>query len=139
MRDIVGGRIVLGGVSYGGRQASLLAADEPELAQALLLLSYPLHPPGKPTELRTAHFPKLRTRSVFVQGSRDPFGSIEEMEMALGIISAPHRLVVVEGAGHDLNRGGFDLKPMIDGVEALRSHPEIEVGKSVVDGRRQTR
>src|SRR5271166_5914027 len=70
MRGIVRGRVGLGGASYGGRQASILAADEPGLVDALLLLSYPLHPPGKPAELRTAHFPKLRTRARFVQGSR---------------------------------------------------------------------
>jgi predicted alpha/beta-hydrolase family hydrolase len=111
---MVSGRIILAGVSYGGRQASMLAADEPALADGLLLLSYPLHPPGKPTQMRTAHFPRLGARTVFVQGSKDPFGSIEEMQAALRQISAPHKLIVIEGAGHDLKRGKFDLNILVD-------------------------
>lgn len=90
----------LGGQSYGGRQASMLAAKEPGLVEGLLLLSYPLHPPGKPTQLRTAHFPALKTRTLFVQGTKDPFGAIEELEAALKLIPAGKRLVVIEGAGH---------------------------------------
>src|SRR5262245_39533620 len=66
-------RIYLGGHSYGGRQASMLAADQPQLVAGLLLLSYPLHPPRKPAELRTAHFPQLNSSVLFVHGSRDPF------------------------------------------------------------------
>src|SRR5262245_649195 len=64
----------LGGQSYGGRQASLLAAEDPAVAVALLLLSYPLHPPGRPAEARIAHFPKLRAPALFVHGTTDPFG-----------------------------------------------------------------
>src|SRR5207249_760606 len=62
------GRVFLGGHSYGGRQASILAAGEPGLANALLLLSYPLHPPGRAGEPRTAHFPGLGTPALFVHG-----------------------------------------------------------------------
>jgi hypothetical protein len=100
--------ITLGGHSYGGRQASMLAAEQPAVADSLLLLSYPLHPPDKPAQLRTAHFPALRTPAVFVHGTKDPFGSIEEMRAALALIPAPARLVIIEGAGHDLKRGKFD-------------------------------
>ena len=107
------GRIFLAGLSYGGRQASLLAAEAPEIAEALLFLSYPLHPPGKPGQLRTAHFPSLRTRAIFVHGTGDPFGSVPEMEAALVAIPAEHELIVVEGAGHDLKRGRFDLEPVV--------------------------
>jgi len=96
------GRLFLGGHSYGGRQATMLAADYPELVDGLLLLSYPLHPPRKPTELRTGHFPKLRTRAMFVHGSRDPFGTQDEMNSALKLIRAETRLLEVEGTGHDL-------------------------------------
>src|SRR5579864_8327812 len=60
LRPIVPGPITLGGQSYGGRQATMLAADAPGLVEALLLFSYPLHPPGKPERLRTEHFPRLR-------------------------------------------------------------------------------
>jgi len=96
------GRVFLGGHSYGGRQATMLAASEPGLVAGLLLLSYPLHPPRKPDQLRTQHFPDLRTSALFVSGTRDPFGSPSEMREALKLIPAPTRLLQVEGAGHDL-------------------------------------
>ena len=102
LRRIVAGRVFLGGHSYGGRQSSMAAAEIPALADALLLLSYPLHPPRKPDQLRTAHFPKLETPALFVHGSRDPFGSIGEMRHALASIPAPADLVEVEGAPHGL-------------------------------------
>jgi len=98
-------RVFLGGHSYGGRQATILAAADPGLVEGLLLLSYPLHPPRKPAELRTAHFLKLRTRALFVHGSRDPFGTLEEMKSAVSLISAATSLLPIEGAGHDLNFG----------------------------------
>jgi predicted alpha/beta-hydrolase family hydrolase len=96
------GRIFLGGHSYGGRQATLLVAEEPGLVDGLLLLSYPLHPPKKPAELRTRHFPKLSRPAFFVHGTRDGFGSIAEMKAALELIPGPHALFEIDGAGHDL-------------------------------------
>lgn len=108
LRQTVPGDITLGGHSYGGRQASMLCAEEPDVAQGLLLLSYPLHPPGKPNQLRTEHLAKLRIPAVFVHGTADPFGSIAEMQQALAMIPAPTELIVIEGAGHDLKRGRFD-------------------------------
>ena len=102
MRAKTSGRVFLGGHSYGGRQASMLVADQPELVAGLLLLSYPLHPPRKPTELRTGHFAKLRTPAFFVHGSVDPFGTIAEMRSAVALIPAPHTILEVEGAAHDL-------------------------------------
>jgi predicted alpha/beta-hydrolase family hydrolase len=104
MRTIVPGRVFLGGQSYGGRQTSMLAASEPGLADALLLLCYPLHPPRRRTELRTAHLPELRTPAFFAHGTRDPFGSLEEIEAARALIPARTALFPVEGAGHDLYR-----------------------------------
>jgi predicted alpha/beta-hydrolase family hydrolase len=97
-------QVWLGGQSYGGRQASMLAAEAPSLADRLLLLSYPLHPPGKPERLRTAHFPQLHTPVLFVHGSRDPFGSLDELKTALPLIPAPTQLLEMEGVGHDLGR-----------------------------------
>jgi uncharacterized protein len=94
--------VFVGGHSYGGRQASMLCAEEPELAPGLLLMSYPLHPPRKPEQLRTQHFFNLKTPALFVQGSRDPFGSIAEIEQALKLIPAKAKLMTVEAAGHDL-------------------------------------
>ena len=119
MRELVTGRMVLAGLSYGGRQASMLAAEEPQLVEALMLLSYPLHPPAKPAQMRTGHFPQLRGRALFVHGSKDPFGSPEEMEAALTIITVPHELMVIEGAGHDLRRGRFDLSHLTGGLSRL--------------------
>lgn len=95
-------RIFMGGHSYGGRQATMLAAEDPAVANGLLLTSYPLHPPGQPSRLRTDHFPALRTDALFVQGTRDPFGSIEEIGQALKLIPAATSLVRVESVGHDL-------------------------------------
>lgn len=102
-------RIFLGGHSYGGRQASMLCAANPELADGLLLLSYPLHPPRKPEQLRVKHLPELRVPALFVHGTRDPFGSVEEMETAISLIPAKTELLTVDGAGHDL---GFKAKTM---------------------------
>jgi len=96
----------LGGHSYGGRQATMLAAEDTEMASGLLLLSYPLHPPRQPEQLRIQHFPHLRTPSLFVHGTRDPFGSPEEMKKALEQISAKNELMQVESAGHDLGFKG---------------------------------
>src|SRR5579859_4476325 len=95
-------KLFLGGHSYGGRQATMLAAEQPDIAAGLLLLSYPLHPPRKPLELRTAHFPQLRTPALFVPGSRDPFGSRQEMQSALNLLPGRKELMEIEGAGHDL-------------------------------------
>jgi len=105
LRRMPFGSVFLGGLSYGGRQASMLLAAEPELAAALLLLSYPLHPPGRAAELRTAHLPDLRTPTFFVHGAADPFGSREEIEAARALIPARTGLLPLPGAGHDLHAG----------------------------------
>ncbi len=118
LRSVVGGPISLGGHSYGGRQASMLVADDPTLAESLVLLSYPLHPPRRPREPRTEHFPALRTPTLFVHGSRDPFGSLRQLGQAIRLIAARTLLVAVEGAGHDLARGGPDT-PLASIVEAF--------------------
>ncbi|MCC6363339.1 MAG: dienelactone hydrolase family protein [Bryobacterales bacterium] len=110
-------RVVLGGHSYGGRQATMLAAEDPSVAEALLLMSYPLHPPQKPAQLRTQHFPNLRTRALFVHGTKDPFGSIAEMEAAVTLIPAAHRLIEVAGAGHDMKKKPFEA--MVAGIGEL--------------------
>lgn len=101
LRQRATGRIFVGGHSYGGRQGSMLLADDPRAASGLLLLSYPLHPPRRPADLRTAHFTGLRAPTLFVHGRRDPFGTIEEIEAARARVSAPTGLLAVDG-GHDL-------------------------------------
>ncbi|MGA2538126.1 MAG: alpha/beta fold hydrolase [Terracidiphilus sp.] len=102
MRRLTAGRVFLGGHSYGGRQASMLAAAESHLVEALLLLSYPLHPPKKPAELRTQHFPSLQVPAMFVHGARDGFATMAEMQSALSLIPARTDMVSINGAGHEL-------------------------------------
>jgi len=113
IRETNPGRVWLGGHSYGGRQASILAAETPGLVDGLLLLSYPLHPPRKPEQLRTAHFPQLRTPACFVHGSRDPFGTRQELQQAIALIPAETRLMELEGAGHELGRDHAGLAQRI--------------------------
>jgi predicted alpha/beta-hydrolase family hydrolase len=103
LREVAGGRIFLGGHSYGGRQASMLAAEEPNVADALLLLAYPLHPPNKPQAPRTGHFGSIQIPALFVYGTRDTFATLEEMRAALALIPARTDLAVVEGATHSLH------------------------------------
>jgi uncharacterized protein len=110
MRKLGCARIFLGGHSYGGRQATMLCAEERDLASGLLLLSYPLHPPRKPAQLRVQHFPRLQVPALFVHGTRDPFGSIEEMTSALKMIPAKTELLKVDGAGHDLGFKGKAIR-----------------------------
>jgi hypothetical protein len=121
LRERAPGPVYLAGHSYGGRQATMLAAEDAEISAGLLLFSYPLHPPGRPDQLRTAHFPSLRTPAVFVHGDADPFGSPEEMRAALELLPAAKRLIVIERAGHDLRHGKFDLAPA---MAALIGRPE---------------
>lgn len=123
LRGIIAGPVALGGQSYGGRQATMLAADEPELAAALILFSYPLHPPGKPERLRTEHFPRLRVPALFVQGTADPFGSIAEVSAAIAAIPAATRLMPIDGAGHDLRRSRFDLAAIVAAFLVLAPGP----------------
>lgn len=99
---IVSGSVFLGGHSYGGRMATMLAAKDRSVGEGLFLLSYPLHPPRKPEQLRTAHFPKLTIPSLFVHGTRDGFGSVDEMQAALKLIPAKTKLLPIDGAGHEL-------------------------------------
>ncbi len=115
LRKLVSGRAFLGGQSYGGRQSSMLCADEVGLVDGLLLFSYPLHPPRKPEQLRTQHLPKLQTPALFVHGTRDPFGTPEEIEAALSLIPGKTALLRFEGAGHDL---GFKGKARRDELPA---------------------
>jgi uncharacterized protein len=118
MRGFVSGRVLLGGHSYGGRQASILASENHSVCDALLLLSYPLHPPDKPNQLRTAHFAELKNPALFVHGAKDPFGTLQEFHTALKLISAPVELSVLENAGHDLSRGRFNIASIV--IERMR-------------------
>jgi predicted alpha/beta-hydrolase family hydrolase len=107
------GKIFLGGHSYGGRQATILASEDVGPVTSLLLFSYPLHPPAKPEQLRTAHFPGIKKPAFFVHGSKDEFGTIEEMRQALELMPEKKKLREIEGAGHDLKRGRFDMAGIV--------------------------
>jgi uncharacterized protein len=99
----------------------MLAASEPGLVDRLLLLSYPLHPPQRPSELRTAHFSSLQTPAMFVHGTRDGFGSIDEVVEALQLIPARTELLPVTSAGHELatKRNRDEVSQIV--AEAFRS------------------
>jgi predicted alpha/beta-hydrolase family hydrolase len=96
------GRVVLGGRSFGGRMCSMaVAAGLPALG--LALISYPLHPPGRPEQLRVEHLPRLDVPCLFVSGTRDPFATPAELEAATGTIPGPVTHVWIEGGGHGLS------------------------------------
>jgi predicted alpha/beta-hydrolase family hydrolase len=98
-------RLAIGGKSMGGRMASMLLAD-PESGSAaarvsgLVLLGYPLHPPGKPDQLRTAHLPALRVPVLLVQGTRDPFGTRDEVEPIFRALPTRVDFEFVDGGDH---------------------------------------
>ena len=104
LRQRVKRRVFAGGHSYGGRQTAMIAAERSGMADGLLLLSYPLHPPRKPDQPRTGFFAEWRTPALFVHGTRDPFGTLEELRAAMALIPARVDLLAVEGAGHDLRQ-----------------------------------
>jgi hypothetical protein len=96
------GRLAIGGKSMGGRIASqVAAAGAPEVA-GLVFLGYPLHPPGKKDQLRAKHLTDIKAPMLFVQGSRDVFGTPEELRPILGKLGAASELYEVAGGDHSL-------------------------------------
>lgn len=93
-------KLVIGGKSMGGRIASQVAATGQEGIAGLVFLGYPLHPPGRSDKLRSKHLPAIRAPMLFVQGSRDAFGTPEELEAVLGELGLAAGLCVVEGGDH---------------------------------------
>jgi predicted alpha/beta-hydrolase family hydrolase len=147
MRKLVSGRVFIGGQSYGGRQASMLLAEAEQqvprlggrfvsesssiarddsseerdtFVDGLLLLSYPLHPPAHPEKPRTQHLPSLHVPTLFVQGTKDPFGTIEEIEAARKLIPARTDLLITDGAGHDLGFSGKKRRDELPGVVLVK-------------------
>jgi predicted alpha/beta-hydrolase family hydrolase len=104
-------RVAIGGRSMGGRMCSMAVAEGLEVA-ALVLISYPLHPPGRPERLRTDHFPDLRLPCLFVSGRRDAFGSPEELERELAAIPGPVTLFLVDG-DHSLRRRDDEVADLV--------------------------
>jgi len=98
------GGLVLGGRSLGGRMCSMVVGDaeDPLPAKGLVLISYPLHPPGKPDKLRVEHLPRITVPCLFVQGTRDTFGSPEELQQWTKTIPGKVTHHWMEGKGHDL-------------------------------------
>lgn len=119
LREVSGGPLIVGGHSYGGRQASMVAAEDRDLFDGLLLTSYPLHPPGKPERARTEHLPDVTAPTLIVHGRSDAFGSSDEFAAALTLFTAPVRLVEIEKADHS-------LKPERSGVGETAGDAVVE-------------
>lgn len=113
------GPLIIGGHSYGGRQASMVVAADPAVADGLLLTSYPLHPPGKPDRMRTEHLPAITRPTLVVHGSSDPFGTSDELRDALALIPARTEFI-------DLPTVGHDLKPARSGAPRMAADAAME-------------
>jgi predicted alpha/beta-hydrolase family hydrolase len=94
-------RVVAGGRSFGGRMCSVAVAEGLPAA-GLVLVSYPLHPPGRPENARTEHLPRIDVPCLFVSGTRDAFATPDELEQAAGAVAGPVTHVWVNGGGHGL-------------------------------------
>jgi predicted alpha/beta-hydrolase family hydrolase len=112
--------VLLGGRSMGGRMCSLAVAPGLVAAGGLVLISYPLHPPGRPDRLRSEHFPKLSVPCLFVSGTKDAFASPGELEAATSAIRAPVTHVWMEGKDHGLRRTDHEVAEVVlDWVTSL--------------------
>ena len=105
------GRIAIGGRSFGGRMCSMAAAEGLPVA-ALVLVSYPLHPPGRPERLRTEHFPELSPPCLFVSGRRDAFATPEELERETAAIPGPVTRIFVDG-DHSLRKSEAEVGEIV--------------------------
>jgi len=120
---------VVGGKSYGGRVASMAVAEGLRAA-GLLLYSYPLHPPGKPENIRVAHWPDISVPCMFLQGDRDPFGTVEELQGQLRRLPRRARVRVVQGGNHSLQVTG---KYAADGTPRPAGEVTRALGPEVAD------
>jgi uncharacterized protein len=114
-------KLIIGGKSMGGRIASQVAAGNATGIAGLVFLGYPLHPPGRPDKLRSSHLPAIKVPMLFVQGSRDAFGTPEELRPIIKDLKAPADLCVVEGGDHSFK------------VSKRGSPPQDQVYKGVLD------
>lgn len=110
--------LFIGGKSMGGRIATHLAAQADQLA-GVFALGYPLHPPGKPEQLRTAHLGSIRVPVLIVQGERDAFGTPAELGQAIGAMKARVTLEVVEGGDHSLATRGRSADQLYEWLAAV--------------------
>jgi len=114
-------KLVIGGKSMGGRIASQVASRSADGIAGLVLLGYPLHPPGRPDKLRSKHLVDIKVPMLFVQGSRDAFGSPEELQPIVKNLKAPVDLYIVEGGDHSFK------------VPKRSSPPQDSVDKAILD------
>jgi predicted alpha/beta-hydrolase family hydrolase len=105
-------QIVLGGRSLGGRMCSV-AVTEGQPAAALVLVSYPLHPPGRPERLRDAHFPDIGVPCLFISGTRDAFARPDELEASSAAIRAPVSHAWIDGGDHGLRRRDTEVADLV--------------------------
>jgi predicted alpha/beta-hydrolase family hydrolase len=120
-REKANHKLFIGGKSMGGRIASQIAAAGDDGIAGLVFLGYPLHPPGRPDRLRSEHLGRVRTPMLFVQGSRDAFGTPDELRAALTDVKADAGLFVVEGGDHSFK------------VTKRGAVPQDQVYESVLD------
>jgi len=113
-------KLALGGKSMGGRIASQVAACGVGDLAGLVFLGYPLHPPGRPDRMRAAHLREVKAPMLFVQGSRDTFGTPAELKPIVGQLEAPADLFVVEGGDHSFK------VPRSTGVSQREIHGAIQ-------------
>ncbi|HEX6187618.1 MAG TPA: alpha/beta fold hydrolase [Pyrinomonadaceae bacterium] len=99
-KTLKGNQLVIGGKSMGGRIASQVAAQDGENIAGLVFLGYPLHPPGRPEKMRSEHLPAIKAPMLFVQGSRDAFGTKEEIAAIIKKLKLPADLFAIEGGDH---------------------------------------
>jgi predicted alpha/beta-hydrolase family hydrolase len=105
-------RLVLGGRSMGGRICSMAVAQGLP-ALGLALISYPLHPPGKPEKSRTEHLPQLEVPCLFISGTKDAFGTVDELEAATATIPGPVTHVWLDGGDHGLRRRDDEVAAIV--------------------------
>ena len=108
-------RLFIGGKSMGGRMATHLAAEGDDV-NGVVALGYPLHPPGRPEQPRSAHLPNIRVPVLIVQGERDAFGTPGELKPVLETMTAPVGLHIVPGADHSLAVKGKRTGELLEGV-----------------------
>ncbi len=118
LEGLATGPVVVGGRSMGGRIGSMVAAGadglpRPGSVVALVLIAYPLHPPGRPEKLRIEHLPKLDIPCLFVSGTRDPFGSPDELERWTATIPGPVTHHWIEGGRHDLKGADDEIASVV--------------------------
>lgn len=101
-------QLLLGGRSMGGRMCSMAVAEGLPAA-GLVLLSYPLHPAGKPDRLRTEHWPAIEVPCLFVNGDRDPFGTPDELQAHVGDLAGPVEQVWIAGGRHDMKTSDDEI------------------------------